>query len=157
MVACVALAGLAVVGIGTHGGLAPAALAKELKREQAVLVTATGKHNFDVEIADDDASRARGLMFRRSMGARQGMLFLYPAEQHIAMWMRNTYIPLDMVFIASDGTVRRIEENTETFSERTIESGSRVLAVLEINAGTAAELSLKPGDKVLHPRLQGKP
>lgn len=133
---------------------ASSAVARELKHEQAVLVTETGKYVFDVEIADRDDTRARGLMFRTSLGPREGMLFVYDAEQHISMWMRNTYIPLDMIFIARDGTVRRIEENTETFSERVIESGGRVLAVLEVNAGTAAALKLKPGDKVMHPRFK---
>jgi uncharacterized membrane protein (UPF0127 family) len=150
---CVVIA--AMLALSTASLLPPSpAVARELKHEQAVLVTETGRHVFDVEIADRDETRARGLMFRTNLGARQGMLFVYDAEQRISMWMRNTYIPLDMIFITRDGTVRRIEENTETFSERIIESGGRILAVLEVNAGTAAELKLKPGDRVVNPRFK---
>lgn len=142
------LALLAVLCGGTF------AAANALKRETAVVVTASGKHSFDVEIADRDETRALGLMFRRSLGARQGMLFFYETERPISMWMRNTYISLDMVFIRADGTVHRIEADTEPFSERPIGSGGDVLAVLEVRAGTAVEIGLKAGDRVLHPRFK---
>jgi uncharacterized membrane protein (UPF0127 family) len=128
--------------------------AEGLKRERATLVTAGGKtYEFDVEIADSADTRARGLMFRRRLGARAGMLFFYDSEQHISMWMRNTYIPLDMIFIKENGSVHRIQEDTEPFSEEVILSGEPVFAVLEVNAGTTRELGLRPGDRVEHPRF----
>ncbi|MDH3579568.1 MAG: DUF192 domain-containing protein [Hyphomicrobiales bacterium] len=128
-------------------------LAEQLKKETAVVVTSAGEHSFEVEIADRNDARNRGLMFRRSLGQWAGMLFFYDREQHISMWMRNTYIPLDMIFITAEGTVHRIEERTEPFSERVIESGARVLGVLEVAGGTAAEIGLRPGDRVKHPRF----
>ncbi|RMF06205.1 MAG: DUF192 domain-containing protein, partial [Alphaproteobacteria bacterium] len=87
------------------------------------------------------------------LGPREGMLFFYDKEQPISMWMRNTYIPLDMVFIRADGTVYRIETDTEPFSERIIASGAPVLSVLEVRAGTAREIALKPGDRIEHRRF----
>ncbi len=121
-----------------------------LEVEPLSLVTETGEHKFTVEIADKPDNRAKGLMFRRSLADDAGMLFLYEAPQRISMWMRNTYIPLDMVFILADGRVHRVERDTEPFSEAVIDSGEPVLAVLEVKAGTAGRLKLKPGDKVLH-------
>jgi uncharacterized membrane protein (UPF0127 family) len=112
-------------------------------------------HNFQVEVMRTDAERAKGLMFRRYMPADRGMLFDFKAPGPAAMWMKDTYLPLDMVFIRADGTIARIEENTEPMSTRTIPSGEPVLGVLELNAGTAARLGIKAGDKVTHP-LFGK-
>ena len=132
----------------------PAAAEAGLSKDEAVLVTGTGSYRFTVEIAADDEARARGLMFRKRLGAREGMLFLYESERPISMWMKNTYIPLDMVFIHTDGRVERIAENTEPFSEEIIPSGAPVMAVLEIRAGTAAAIGLKPGDRVMHPRFK---
>lgn len=120
------------------------------KREPLVLVTSTGKYKFNVEIAATRDQQSRGLMFRRAMEPRQGMLFIYDEVQYVSMWMRNTYISLDMVFIRADGKVHRVEASTEPLSERIIESGDKILAVLELIGGTAARLSLKPGDMVRH-------
>lgn len=120
------------------------------KRAPLALVTSTGTHKFEVEIALTREQQARGLMFRRSMDPRHGMLFVYKEAQYVSMWMRNTYISLDMVFIRADGKVHRIEASTEPLSERIIESGNRISAVLELIAGTAAKINLKPGDRVRH-------
>jgi len=109
------------------------------------------KQAFKVEVARNDADRAQGLMFRRSMPADQGMLFDFARVEPVSMWMQNTYLPLDMLFIRADGTIARIAANTEPLSTRTIPSGEPVLAVLELNAGTAAKLGIKPGDRVEHP------
>ncbi len=109
------------------------------------------KQTFKVEVARNDADRAQGLMFRRSMPADQGMLFDFVRVEPVSMWMQNTYLPLDMLFIRADGTIARIAANTEPLSTRTIPSGEPVLAVLELNAGTAAKLGIKPGDRVEHP------
>ena len=114
------------------------------------LVTASGTHRFTVEIADTNETRARGLMFRRSLAADRGMLFLYDGPQPVTMWMRNTYISLDMIFITAAGTVHHIARDTEPFSEEIIASNGPVSAVLEVVAGTAQRLGLKPGDRVRH-------
>jgi len=120
-----------------------------------VLETATGAHSYTVEVATTDTERAVGLMFRRALPESRGMLFLYDTPQPATMWMRNTSIPLDMIFIAADGRVHRIEENTEPFSMRTIPSGGEVIGVLELNAGQAAKIGLKRGDRVVYPGLAG--
>lgn len=118
-----------------------------------VLKTETGDHRFDIEVASTDEERARGLMYRRSLPENAGMLFLYDRPQPAAMWMKNTPIPLDMVFISADGRVHRIESYTEPFSTAVILSEGDVAAVLELNAGQADKIGLKRGDKVLYPGL----
>ena len=119
--------------------------------EPLAIVGAGGRHAFQVEVARNDADRAQGLMYRRNLGADRGMLFDFGRVQPISMWMQNTYIPLDMIFIRPDGTVARIAESAEPLSTRTIPSGEPVLAVLEVMGGTAARLGLKAGDRVEHP------
>lgn len=118
-----------------------------------VLKTETGDHNFNIEVATTREEQALGLMFRRSLPENAGMLFLYEQPQPAAMWMKNTLIPLDMVFIAPDGSVLRIETNTEPFSTAVIPSEGTVSAVLELNAGQADRIGLKRGDKVVYPGL----
>jgi uncharacterized protein len=115
------------------------------------IVTSTGPHAFQIEIANNDATRERGLMDRRYMAADHGMLFEFDREAPVAFWMKNTYIPLDMVFIAPSGVVTHIVANAEPLSERVIPSGGPCIAVLELNGGTAASIGLKVGDKVHHP------
>lgn len=114
-------------------------------------------HRFEVELALDAEQHERGLMFRRSLGAAEGMLFDYGTEQRVGMWMANTYVALDMLFIAGDGTVRRIEPDTEPLSQVIIDSGGPVRAVLELPAGTAARLGFAPGDQVLHATFGSAP
>ena len=109
------------------------------------------RQSFQVEVARNDADRAQGLMFRRAMPADQGMLFDFLRVAPVSMWMQNTYLPLDMLFVRADGTVARIATNTEPLSTRTIPSGEPVLAVLELNAGTAGKLGIKAGDRLEHP------
>ncbi len=148
-----ALAGLAIglfVFMAVVGTAESSRAQDTLKREPLVLVTSSGKHELNVEIAATRDQQSRGLMFRRSMDPRHGMLFIYDEDQYVSMWMRNTYISLDMVFILASGKVHRIEASTEPLSERIIESGNRVIAVLELIGGTAARLKLKPGDIVRH-------
>jgi uncharacterized protein len=119
--------------------------------EALVIATSTGQHSFQVEIANDEASRERGLMDRRYMAADRGMLFEFDRDAPEAFWMKNTYIPLDMIFIARSGLVTRIVANAEPLSERVIPSGGPCAAVLELNGGTAAAIGLKVGDKIRHP------
>lgn len=106
---------------------------------------------FQVEVARTDQEKSVGLMFRTKLADDAGMLFAYGPPQTITMWMRNTYIPLDMLFIQADGTIARIEVNTEPLSERIIDSGMPVSAVLELAGGAAERLGIKAGDKVSHP------
>jgi uncharacterized protein len=115
------------------------------------IATATGAHPFQVEIANDDASRERGLMDRRYLAPDHGMLFEFEGDGEVAFWMKNTYIPLDMIFIARSGVVTHIVANAEPLSERVIPSGGPVAAVLEVRGGTAAAIGLKAGDRVRHP------
>jgi len=111
-------------------------------------------HFFLVEIAETPEQRAQGLMFRRQLEADVGMLFLFGGSQVRGMWMKNTLIPLDMLFIDEEGKIVRIEERTVPHSERAIISGEPVAAVLEVNAGTASRLMIKPGDRVRHPAFK---
>lgn len=115
------------------------------------IVTAQGRnHTFHIEVAKSDRERMQGLMYRQSMPADQGMIFDYKTPQHVSMWMKNTYIPLDMLFIRADGVIARIATNTEPLSTRTISSGEPVLAVLELNGGATARLGIHAGDRVEH-------
>jgi uncharacterized membrane protein (UPF0127 family) len=112
-------------------------------------VTESGPHAFRVELADTPEERAKGLMFRRSMPQDQGMLFDFGDNISIMMWMKNTYIPLDMVFITREGVVSKIVADTTPMSENVI-AGGVVSAVVELNAGVAKQIGLKPGDEVRH-------
>jgi uncharacterized membrane protein (UPF0127 family) len=118
--------------------------------ERLEIVTAAGVHVFEVEIAVTDAERAKGLMFRRELPEGRGMLFDFTGDGPVTMWMKNTYISLDMIFIRGDGRIARIAESTEPLSEAHIPSGAPVKAVLEVVAGTAKRLGISPGDRVAH-------
>ena len=132
------------------GGQADAR-ADTLEKQPLTFVTAAGKHQITVEVAATDQERSTGLMFRKSLGDKEGMIFVYPDDELITMWMKNTYIPLDMIFVRADGTIQRIAQDTEPFSEQTISSGDKVRAVIEVKAGSAKRLGLKSGDKVEYP------
>lgn len=119
------------------------------------LETAGGAREIAIEVAETPEDAATGLMFRTALADTAGMLFPYPAPQEGNMWMRNTYIPLDMVFIRSDGVIHRIHANAQPLSEDIISSEGEVLAVLELAGGAAARFGLKAGDKVRHPMFQG--
>jgi hypothetical protein len=120
-------------------------------RQTLEIATRSGVHSFSVEIVENDADRARGLMYRKELPEGQGMLFDFHREQDVAMWMQNTYISLDMLFIKNDGRILSIAEKTEPLSTRVIPSGGPVRAVLEIIGGTARKLGIMPGDRVAHP------
>jgi uncharacterized protein len=115
---------------------------------QIVIDTDAGPHTFTVEIAADEAARAHGLMERTDLPADNGMLFDYHAPANVAFWMKNTPLPLDMIFIRADGTISTIVAETIPYSETPIPSSEPVQAVLEINGGRAAELGIHPGDRV---------
>ena len=106
---------------------------------------------FVVEIARTPAERSQGLMHRDRLEADEGMLFVYEAEQPVTMWMRDTRIPLDMLFIGAEGTIVKIRERAVPFSEEVINSEKPVVAVLEVNGGTASRYGIRPGDRVMLP------
>jgi len=119
------------------------------------IVTADGKsHRFTIELAQTPEEQSQGLMFRRTMAADAGMLFINDPPRVMTMWMRNTFLPLDMIFFDARGRVTRIAERTVPFSEAIIPSGGPVQGVLEVNAGTAARLGIKPGDRMVHPAIR---
>ncbi|MGU3496244.1 DUF192 domain-containing protein [Xanthobacteraceae bacterium A53D] len=128
--------------------VAALAPARAASLEPVEIATAKGVLVIEVEVARTDEQRATGLMYRKELPSRQGMLFDFKVDQMVYMWMKNTYIPLDMLFIRADGTIARIEANTTPFSERTISSGEPVRAVIEIAGGEARKLGIAPGDRV---------
>lgn len=115
------------------------------------IVTKSGVHVFTVEMAKTEQERATGLMYRKELAEGRGMLFDFSPEQPVAMWMKNTFISLDMIFIRSDGRILRIAENTEPHSEKIISSGGLARGVLEVIGGTARKYGIQPGDRVAHP------
>ena len=119
-------------------------------RSKLRVVTKSGKHEFIVEIAVTDRQHAQGLMFRQSLAKNAGMLFDYKVPTSITMWMKNTYIPLDMIFIGNDGRVINVVQRAIPFSENVISSLGKARGVLEVNGGTASRLGIMPGDKILH-------
>jgi uncharacterized membrane protein (UPF0127 family) len=126
----------------------PAESQQRLPTETIVIDTARGPVRLLVEIADDFEPRERGLMYRREMAADAGMLFVFPRPQITVFWMRNTYIPLDMLFVRGNGTISTIAPDVKILSDNRTSSEEPVLAVIEINAGRAAALGIVPGDKV---------
>jgi uncharacterized membrane protein (UPF0127 family) len=127
-----------------------------LRTEQLTIESAGQQSAFEVEIADTPRAQEQGLMFRKEMAPSHGMLFEFdPANpRNIAFWMKNTFIPLDLVFIGQKGEIAGIVKNAEprTTTPRGIEAP--VIAVLEINGGTADRLGIRPGDRVIHPFFQ---
>jgi hypothetical protein len=115
------------------------------------IISGSGVHAFNVEMATTEPERERGLMFRKELPQGQGMLFDFFTDQPVSFWMHNTYITLDMIFIRHDGVIMRVAENTKPMSDDLVPSGAPVRAVLEVIGGTARELGIKAGDKVINP------
>jgi len=138
------------MGLLVAAAVATAALAQAqptLPQVSLMIDTKKGPVKFSVEVASDDESRERGLMFRTHMDKNAGMLFEFPGDQFESFWMKNTILPLDLLFIKRDGTISSISANAKPFSEATINSVEPVRAVLELNAGRAAALGIRPGQK----------
>lgn len=135
-------------------GMASLVAAPAFDKQPLTFITSSGSRQITVEIADTPHKRSMGLMFRRSLGDDEGMIFVHETSGPVGMWMKNTYIPLDMFFVRADGVIHRIEENTQPFSEATISSEGDVLAVIEMIAGSADRLGIKPGDKVDYPAFE---
>jgi uncharacterized protein len=121
-----------------------------LRQVQLTIRSANGEHRFTVAVAATAEQQERGLMFRRSLGPDEGMIFPYDPPQNVAFWMRNTLIPLDIIYIRSDGTIVRIT-NAKALDETPLPSGEPVVGVLEIRAGRAAELGIQEGDVATWP------
>lgn len=132
-------------------GRAPAAQEGTLE-----IATKSGVRVFAVELAVTDEERAKGLMFRKELPEGRGMLFDFKREQPVSMWMQNTYVSLDMIFIRGDGRILRVAENTEPLSTRIIPSNGPVRAVLEVIAGTARKYGIARGDRVASPIFNGR-
>jgi uncharacterized membrane protein (UPF0127 family) len=120
------------------------------------IVTKTGVQVFSVEMATTEQEKETGLMYRKELADGKGMLFDFSPEQEVSMWMKNTYISLDMIFIRADGRILRIAENTEPLSTRIIPSRGLAKGVLEVIAGTARKYGIEPGDRVGHPLFSGR-
>lgn len=148
--ALLAAALAAALGVGAPSASAGA------RAEPLDIITSTGAHRYEVEIANDNESRERGLMYRNQMATNHGMLFEFPERAPVTFWMKNTYLPLDMIFIDANGTVRGVYEHATPMSEKLISSGVPVVAVLELNADQASHIRVKAGDKVRFPFFRTK-
>ncbi len=120
-------------------------------QEELVIESSGRRHLFSVEVARDEAAHERGLMYRRHLAPDHGMLFDFGRPRPAAMWMRNTYIPLDILFIDGVGRITKIHPQAQPHDETPIESNGRVRAVLELPGGTSERLGLKVGDRIRHP------
>ncbi len=148
--AAVFAAGLAAAGSGA------VAAAPDCADDAVTLSGPWGQARFSVEVADDATERAVGLMNREQMGRMSGMLFVYDRPQNVAFWMKNTLIPLDMLFLDETGTVRRIHENARPLDTTAIPGGEAIQYVLEINGGMARLLGITPGSVLSHPAIDPK-
>jgi uncharacterized membrane protein (UPF0127 family) len=126
-----------------------------LPKADVEIASGEARHRFRVWVAATPASRSRGLMFVRELAADRGMLFLFDPPQFVSFWMQNTYVSLDLLFVAADGRIVNIAERTRPLSTDPIESVAPVSGVLEVVAGTAQRLGIRPGDVLLHPAFGG--
>lgn len=142
---------IVLTAIGLCVGLRAAA--DECRDNQILLRGDWGQARFTVEVADDDVERSKGLMNRESMPGSAGMLFVYPAPGSIGFWMKNTLIPLDMIFADRTGTVRRVHHEAKPLDETPIFGGNDIQYVLEINGGLARSLGISEGSEMRHPAV----
>ena len=147
------VAGASVLGAASVAA-SSAAAETPLAANTLEIRTAKATHAFTVEIADTDAKREEGLMFRTQMAPDHGMLFDFKREQPVYFWMKNTYLSLDMIFARADGTILSIAENTTPLSEALVPAGGPVRFVFEVVAGTTKRLGVAPGDRLVHPRIR---
>lgn len=138
---------LAALGLGLGAG---GEVLAAPRLETVEIVTSRGRARFQVEIAATRAEQERGLMFRKALAPDRGMLFTYKRPQPAAFWMKNTLIPLDIIYIAPDGRILSIVRNARPHDETPLPAGGLILGVLEIAGGRAAQLGVLPGDRVLH-------
>ncbi len=141
----------AAVGAAMAMSLPLAAIADE---SELIVQSKTGEHTFTVDVVDTNETRAKGLMFVEELAPDAGMLFDFKAERQVAFWMKNTLIPLDMLFIKADGTISNIHVNAVPHDETSIPSDGPVQYVLEIPGGRSVELGIEAGDTVEHDRIK---
>ncbi|CAK0774426.1 DUF192 domain-containing protein [uncultured Gammaproteobacteria bacterium] len=140
-----------IVGLILVSGFAPVAAALEFGRSTVTIETVTGgKYRFAVEVAETPAELQQGLMYRDAMAEEAGMLFLFGEERYATFWMKNTFVALDMLFIARDGHILAIHQKALPGSQNLISPTMPVFAVMEINAGLVARLGIHLGDRVHH-------
>ena len=125
-----------------------------VKSELSIITSNGSKHNFLVEVARTEEEKKIGLMFRKTLAKNAGMLFLYKREALRLMWMKNTFIPLDILFIDKKGVIKRVVKRTTPHSLATISSRQNVLAVLELRGGITSSLEIKKGDRIEHPAFK---
>lgn len=125
-----------------------------VKSELSIITSNGSKHNFLVEVAKTEEEKKIGLMFRKTLAKNAGMLFLYKREALRLMWMKNTFIPLDILFIDKKGVIKRVVKRTIPHSLATISSRQSVLAVLELRGGITSSLEIKKGDRIEHPAFE---
>ena len=142
-------AAVVLYAIAGHGARAASVQTLEI-------VTKSGVQVFSVEMATSEQEKETGLMYRKELADGKGMLFDFSPAQEVSMWMKNTYIPLDMIFIRADGRILRIAENTEPLSTKIIPSRGLAKGVLEVIGGTAKKYGIEPGDRVAHPLFDGR-
>jgi uncharacterized protein len=142
-------AAVVLYAIAGHGARAASVQTLEIATKSGVQV-------FSVEMATTEQEKETGLMYRKELADGKGMLFDFSPAQEVSMWMKNTYIPLDMIFIRADGRILRIAENTEPMSTKIIPSRGLAKGVLEVIAGTAKKYGIEPGDRVAHPLFDGR-
>lgn len=143
---CIALCGLLLIGTYAFADSDAARLDQAFPKASLQIATPDARvHRFRIWVAETDAQRMRGLMYVKHLEDDQGMLFIYPQAQMISMWMKNTYIPLDMVFIGADGRVTHIAANTTPHSLESVSSKNPATAVLELKGGMAQKLKIAPG------------
>jgi len=147
--------GVAVLGVLQAAVYGQAPVPAFRKDAELIFVSARGVTlaRIDVEIAERATDRMRGLMFRERMAENQGMLFVFPAEEPLSFWMKDTPLPLDIIFLGADRTIVTIRENTVPFSEASVPSDRPAQYVVEVNAGFAARHRLAPGDRVFWQRI----
>ncbi|MCJ8510201.1 DUF192 domain-containing protein [Rhizobium lemnae] len=133
--------------------VSPSSAQLKFPTEQLIIQTATGPQVFTVEVAVDGPQRQQGLMFREKMAADAGMLFDFGSPREVAMWMKNTLIPLDMLFIDEKGIVRKIHEGAKPHDETPLSSGGPVKYVLELNGGAVEARNIAVGNKVVSPQI----
>ncbi len=152
-------AGIGFTSMGAGGSaraqstVAPSGQPQHLQTEPLVVHTTHGPQAFKVQFADTEQTREIGLMFRKDMPAGEGMIFEFFQPQPVAFWMRNTVLPLDIIFIGQDGRILNVAANARPFDETPLPSAGDARAVLEINAGLAVRLGIKAGDKITDARI----
>jgi uncharacterized membrane protein (UPF0127 family) len=148
------LLSILLLAVAVTGAASAQGLLAKFESGSLAIVTSAGRHEFNVELASTPEQRGQGLMYRREMARDAGMLFDFgPRYGRASMWMKNTFIPLDMMFIKADGEIESVAERTTPHSLEAVSSRGYVRYVLELNGGTAARLGIGPGDRV---ELPGK-